>query len=61
MSFLSAVPQEIATAATESTRIGSAINTAHATAAGATTQIAAAAQDEVSAAVAKAAGPPAPA
>ncbi|CMT57914.1 PE-PGRS family protein [Mycobacterium tuberculosis] len=47
MSFVNVAPQLVSTAAADAARIGSAINTAN-TAAAATTQVLAAAQDEVS-------------
>ncbi|CKU58294.1 PE-PGRS family protein [Mycobacterium tuberculosis] len=51
MSFVNVAPQLVSTAAADAARIGSAINTAN-TAAAATTQVLAAAQDEVSTAIA---------
>ncbi|KCF81317.1 PE-PGRS family protein PE_PGRS17 [Mycobacterium tuberculosis KT-0022] len=51
MSFVNVAPQLVSTAAADAARIGSAINTAN-TAASATTQVLAAAQDEVSTAIA---------
>ncbi len=52
MSFISVVPESVATAATDLARIGSTLSSAHAAAAVPTTGILAAAQDEVSAAIA---------
>ncbi|MGB9308642.1 MAG: PE family protein, partial [Mycobacterium sp.] len=52
MSFLFAVPERVATAATDLSGIGSAINAANTAAAGSTTSLLAAGADEVSAAVA---------
>ncbi|WP_141771235.1 PE family protein, partial [Mycobacterium tuberculosis] len=51
MSFVNVAPQLVSTAAADAARIGSAINTAN-TAAAATTQVLAAAHDEVSTAIA---------
>src|SRR6202795_1970370 len=56
MSFLVAVPDAISTAATNLTTIGSTISQSNAAAATPTTEIAAAAEDEVSAAVAAVSG-----
>ncbi|MGP0077190.1 PE family protein, partial [Mycobacterium sp.] len=53
MSFVMAVPEVLGTAATDLTSIGSTINAAHAAAAAPTTGILAAAEDEVSAAIAE--------
>ncbi len=50
-SFVFAVPENLAAASASLTGLGSSIQQAHAAAAGSTTQIAAAAQDEVSAAI----------
>ncbi|WP_157185267.1 PE family protein, partial [Mycobacterium canetti] len=52
MSFVNVAPQLVSTAAADAARIGSAINTANTAAATATTQVLAAAQDEVSTAIA---------
>jgi hypothetical protein len=51
MSFVSAVPEALASASGDLTGIGSAIRAASAAALGSTTQVAAAAQDEVSVAI----------
>ncbi|QUR68746.1 PE domain-containing protein [Mycobacterium spongiae] len=52
MLFVTAAPETVAAAATDFARIGSALSTANAGAAATTTQIVAAAEDEVSAAIA---------
>ncbi|CCK63109.1 Conserved protein of unknown function, PE-PGRS family protein (fragment) [Mycobacterium canettii CIPT 140070017] len=52
MSFVSVAPQLVSTAAADAARIASAINTANTAAAAATTMVLAAAQDEVSTAIA---------
>ena len=52
MLFVTAAPETVAAAATDFAGIGSALSTANAGAAGTTTQIVAAAKDEVSAAIA---------
>src|SRR3954454_5809641 len=52
MSFLIAVPDELAAATSSLSDLGSSIRAANAAAAGSTRQVAAAAQDEVSAAIA---------
>jgi hypothetical protein len=52
MSYLVAAPEFLASAATDVSNIGSLLNAAHAAAAAPTTALAAAAGDEVSAAVA---------
>jgi hypothetical protein len=52
MSFVMAVPEVLGTAATDLTNIGSALSAANAAAAAPTTGILAAAEDEVSAAIA---------
>jgi hypothetical protein len=52
MSFLFAVPESVATAATDLSGIGSTINAANTVAAGSTTSLLAAGADEVSAAAA---------
>jgi hypothetical protein len=53
MSYVLTVPEMLATAATDVENIGSAISTASANAAGPTTGLLPAAEDEVSAAIAK--------
>ena len=53
MSFVVAVPEVLGTAATDLANIGSTLNAANAAAAAPTTGILAAAQDEVSAAIAE--------
>ena len=53
MSFVIALPDVLVTAASDLSGIGSAIRSARAAAAGSTTQVAAAAGDEVSAAIAR--------